>query len=337
MAMEHSYAEDHFNTGERTDLRVLMGNSLCVRRIEKVVPTDYSVIIQGETGVGKELAAKAIHFASRRSGRSFVALDCATIPDSLVESELFCYEKGAFTGADERRDGYFSTAGGGTVFLDEVANLSSDAQKKLLRSLQERKVQPLGGKRSVDFDARFVVACNVPLETSVKSGDFRKDLYYRLNEFSLYIPPLRERKKDIVHLAHKFLCEISLKLEKDIDGFSQDAMEILESHNYPGNVRELRNIIKQVALACDGQVTEENLLFLILGRKSGSLRDEELVALEEGLSMKEISKKKASEVESKLIRYALDRSGGNKMEASRLLKVDYKTLFNKLKEFDITF
>jgi two-component system nitrogen regulation response regulator GlnG len=285
--------------------------------------------------VGKELVARAIHSCSRRAYKSFVALDCATIPDSLVESELFGYERGAFTGATARREGYFSVAHGGTVFLDEVVNLSSEAQKKLLRAIQERKVQPLGGKKSVEFDARFVAACNIPLEISVKSRKFRKDLYYRLNEFSLYIPPLRERKKDIVYLAQKFLRETALELERRIDGFSCEAVELLKSYHYPGNVRELRNIVKQAALVCDKRVEAKNLHFLMPGSKEVSGRDEHLMGLEEGLSMKEISKRKAAEVERKLIRYALDRCRGNKMEASRLLKIDYKTLFNKLKEYNI--
>lgn len=337
---KHIYPGKHSDGRGRVNLNTYMGKSSHVRQVEskvqKVAPTDYSVVIQGETGVGKELVARAIHSCSQRAHQAFVALDCATIPDTLLESELFGYEKGAFTGAGATRKGYFTIADGGTVFLDEVTNLSSEAQKKLLRTIQEREVHPLGGEQSVEFDVRFLVASNIPLENSVDSGEFRRDLYYRLNEFSIYIPPLRKRKEDICYLAHRFLSETSLELGKEIDSFSNEAMMLLQSHSYPGNARELKNIIKHAALVCGKRVEGDDLLFLSQEKSKGGLTSEELADLDKGLSMKEIARREAEEVERRLINHALKKCGGNKSKACRLLKIDYKTLHIKMKVYDIT-
>lgn len=216
--------------------------------VDRVAPTNCTVVLYGETGSGKEVVARYIHNRSPRRDKPFVAVDCGSIPETLIESELFGYEKGAFTGADQQKAGQFENASGSTLFLDEIGNLPISMQNKLLRALQERQVRRLGGNKEIAVDVRVIVAGNERLESLVKSGRFRMDLYQRLNEFHIEIPPLRKRKDDIVFLSKWFLDATNTELNKHVHGFTKEALDILLAYNWPGNVRELRNVIRRAVL-----------------------------------------------------------------------------------------
>jgi DNA-binding NtrC family response regulator len=240
------------DTRQRFSLEERMGRSRAIQvlmsEIAQVARSNFSVLIEGETGAGKDLVARAIHQQSRRCSAPIVAIDCGAIPDTLIESELFGYEKGAFTGADRAKAGSFAAADGGTIFLDEIGNLPPGTQGKLLRILQERIVQPLGSTRTYRIDVRVVAATNVSLEKEVRAGRFRQDLFYRLNEFSLTVPALRDRREDINHLARRFLEEARGELGSAARSFADDALRALNTYDWPGNVRELRNVIRRAAL-----------------------------------------------------------------------------------------
>lgn len=333
--------------GEGGPLRGLMGKSPEIqkvfRQIHLVARTNYTVIIQGETGSGKEIVARAIHQQSPRSGRAFLALDCGAIPETLIESELFGYEKGAFTGANRRKEGQFVLASGGTLFLDEIANLPLATQSKLLRVVQEQQVQPLGATQAVAVDVRVIVASNALLEEETRTGRFRQDLYYRLNEFTIIVPPLRQRKDDILQLANRFLEEASIDLRKPIRGFSQEAGQRLIEYQWPGNVRELKNAVRRAALVCVDVIGPEHLSALggrgvqtqpaWLGIAGGTDGPED--PLEEGQSLRDIRERAAEEVEKEVIRKVLEQTRGNKSQAARRLKIDYKTLYSKMKHYGI--
>src|SRR2546425_505145 len=243
----------------QSPLSWLMGSSgqmeQVVQQIKQVADSPLTVLVEGETGTGKELVARAIHHLSARRDKPFVAVDCGAIPDTLIESELFGYEKGAFTGAHQRKEGQFQLAGGGTLFLDEVVNLPLPTQAKLLRALQVRPVQPLGSTQPVRVSARIIAAANVSLEREVRAGRFRQDLYYRLNEFAITLPPLRERD-DILHLANEFLPEAGLELGRPCRKISEAAAQVLLRYQWPGNVRELRNVIRRAILLASDRSEE---------------------------------------------------------------------------------
>src|SRR5439155_8116179 len=232
-----------------------------VQQIKQVARFPVTVLIEGETGTGKEVVARAIHHLSRRHDRPFVPVDCGAIPDALIESELFGYVKGAFTGADQRMEGKFLFADGGSLFLDEIVNLPFSTQAKLLRVLQERQVQPLGSKQPVPVDVRIIAAANVRLEREVKEGRFRQDVYYRINEFAIHLPPLRERD-DILHLANDFLAEASMEFGRPCREISESAVHVLLRHPWPGNVRELRNAIRRAVLLASDVIEPDQLSFL---------------------------------------------------------------------------
>src|SRR5256886_16749993 len=246
-------------------LRWLMGPSgqieKIVQQIKQVADSPLTVLVGGETGTGKELVARAIHQLSARCEKPFGAVDCRAIPHTLIESELFGYEKGAFTGAHQRKEGQFQLAGGGTLFLDEVVNLPLPTQAKLLRALQVRQVQPLGSKQAVPVEVRFIAASNVPLEREVRAGRFRQDVYYRLNEFAITLPPLRERD-NILHLANAFLAEASAELDRPCRKISEAAAQVLLRYPWPGNVRELRNVIRRASLLAADVIEPEHLSVL---------------------------------------------------------------------------
>jgi len=306
-----------------------------VRQIKQVADSPLTVLVQGETGTGKELVARAIHQLSDRREKPFVAVDCGAMPDTLIESELFGYEKGAFTGAYQRKAGQFQLAEGGSLFLDEIVNLPLSTQAKLLRALQERQVQPLGGTRPVRVDARIVAASNVPLEPEVRAGRFRQDVYYRLNEFGITLPPLRERD-DILHLANEFLCEGSTELGRPCRKISEAAAQILLRYHWPGNVRELRNVIRRAILLASDVIELEHLAVLPVDSTSTAadtaLRGESAPV---GSSLREIAGGAAAYAEQQAIRRALQVTNGNKSEAARLLRTDYKTLHLKMKQYGI--
>ncbi len=220
------------------------------RQIELVAPTDYSVVLYGESGTGKEVIARTIHELSSRKDKPFVAVDCGTLSKELASSELFGYVKGSFTGAATDKEGNFEIANGGTLFLDEVANLSYDIQASLLRAIQEKKIRRVGGDKEIPTDVRIIVASNENLQTAYLNGKFREDLYHRFNEFSIIIPPLRERKEDISVFANHFLAHCNAELGKNITGFDKDVIDLFMQYEWPGNLREMRNVIRKAALLC---------------------------------------------------------------------------------------
>lgn len=305
-----------------------------IQQIRQVANSNFTILILGETGTGKELVARSIHQLSARRDKPFVALDCGAIPETLIESELFGYEKGAFTGADRRKEGHFRLAESGTLFLDEIVNLPFPTQAKLLRILEERQVQVLGAKGAVPVDVRIIAAANVPLDQEIRVGRFRQDLYYRLNEFVILVPPLRERRDDIVYLAKRFQTEASMELRRPVHGISEEAAQVLFRYHWPGNVRELRNVIRRAVLLSSDLVEPAHLVPILVS--SSEPRPAEASAvLPAQLSLKEIARVAVAEAERRAIRQALRATRGNQSEAARILGTDYKTLHLKIRRYDI--
>lgn len=322
----------------RDTLESLMGSSLSIKRIhsqiEKVASTDFTVFIQGESGTGKEIVAQAIHSLSLRRNGAFVAVDCGAIPDTLVESELFGYERGAFTGADARKEGQFELANQGTIFLDEISNLPFQVQKKLLRLIQEKKVQHLGGKKLLSVDVRIIAATNENVVKLIEQGHFRNDLYYRLAEFVILMPPLRERENDILFLSKRFLKETNNELNKSIKGFTEEAEKVLMTYTWKGNVRELKNVVRRAVLLAEKIIGTEHLIFDTPGIRNLE-RDYCRISFDESCSLKKLTKRVVGSVERQAIKKVLIKTGGNKNKAARLLEVDYKTLHTKIKNYGI--
>jgi two-component system nitrogen regulation response regulator GlnG len=349
LALEHHLDTLEVVVGERahglrgrkevseSPLSWLMGSSgqmeQVVQQIKQVADSPLTVLVEGETGTGKELVARAIHHLSARRDKPFVAVDCGAIPDTLIESELFGYEKGAFTGAHQRKEGQFQLAGGGTLFLDEVVNLPLPTQAKLLRALQVRQVQPLGGTQPVAVQVRFIAASNVPLEREVRAGRFRQDVYYRLNEFAITLPPLRERD-NILHLANAFLAEASAELDRPCRKLSAAATQVLLRYPWPGNVRELRNVIRRASLLASDVVEPEHLAVLPVDSALATACPGEPAPA--GSSLKQLAQAATVDAEGRAIRTALQATRGNKSEAARLLRVDFKTLHLKMKQYGIS-
>ena len=309
----------------------VMGDSPRINQVLKqvgiIAATNMTVILQGESGTGKEVIAKMIHENSLRKDKPFIAIDCGAIPDTLVESELFGYEKGAFTGAEERKEGKFEQANGGTLFFDEITNIPNSIQMKLLRAVQERKFQHLGGKIDISVDVRIIVATNINLSEAVKMGKFRDDLFHRLNEFHIDLPPLRERKEDLPVLTKYFLDEANRDLGKTTVGFSGEAMRFLLNYHWPGNVRELKNVIKKAVLLADSKDITPACLSLNNGNQLAqpNLR----LDSSDDLSIRDVKKS----IEEKMIKEALVKAGGNKTKAAKILKIDRMTLYSRIKEF----
>jgi two-component system, NtrC family, response regulator HydG len=321
--------------GGEAGLRSQMGPGPEVQRIveqvTQVAGSGFTVLIQGETGTGKELVARALHLQSPRRERPFIALDCGAIPDTLIESELFGYERGAFTGADRRKEGHFELADRGTLFLDEIGNLPAATQGKLLRVLQERQVQPLGARQPRRVDAWIIAASNASLQEAAQGGRFRQDLYYRLNEFTIALPALRERTGDIPYLAQRFVEEAAMELGRPARRIAPDALEALCRHAWPGNVRELRNVMRQAVLRGRELIAREDIA---LGSPAGA--PEKAAPAGAALSLREVARAAAAEAERRAICDALAAAGGNKSEAARRLSTDFKTLHLKMRELDIS-
>jgi two-component system nitrogen regulation response regulator GlnG len=336
----HSRIEELKRQGQGGSLGERMGGSPAIaqviQQVGQVAESNFTVLVQGETGTGKELVARAIHQQSPRRQAPFVAVDCGAIPETLVESELFGHERGAFTGAQSRREGHFQLAKGGTLFLDEIGNVPVATQAKLLRALEQREVLPLGGTRAVAVDARIIAATNAELEESVKAGRFRADLYYRLSEFTIALPPLRSRREDIMHLAQRFLDEVSMELRRPVRRISDEAMQMLLHHHWPGNVRELRNVVRKAALLATEVVTPEHVPALTAGAAPGPVRTPAEPAGGEDLSLREVAELAAVQAEREVIRHALQSTKGNKSQAARLLRTDYTTLHAKMKRYGIS-
>ena len=343
MALEKEVQHLKQMLDDRAPLHERMGPSHAiqdlVQHVEKVAPTAFTVLIEGESGTGKELVAGAIHDSSLVKDGPFVAVDCGAIPETLIESELFGYRKGAFTGAHTDKMGHFEMADGGTLFLDEVGNLSYPVQQKLLRAIQERKIQRLGGGEPISVSTRILAATNQSLEADVESGRFRSDLYFRLNEFTIKLPPLRERVDDIPYLAAKFENEVEKELNKQCGGLSSGALRVLSSYSWPGNVRELRNAIRQSVLLCEEHmaIAPKHLVFSSNHPTGAPQKAENAPTdLYDGSEpLKKIINRIRNEVEKNTIREVLTLTKGNKSETTRRLSIDYKTLLRKIKKYQI--
>jgi len=290
--------------------------------IQLVSPTDMSVLIIGESGTGKEIIAKSIHQQSRRKDNNFIAVDCGAIPKELAASEFFGHLKGSFTGAINDKKGYFEAANGGTLFLDEIGNLSYENQIQLLRALQERKIKPVGSNKEINVDIRIITATNEDLREAVKNGDFREDLYHRINEFSIQSPSLKDRGEDLMVFADYFLEKANQQLHKEVIGFSPEVVSIFQNYSWPGNLRELQNCVKRATLLTRGDFIESDVLpaeFFQIQNQPASTA--EVFSL--------------SENEKETIISALSKTQNNKSEAAKLLKITRKTLYNKLKQYNI--
>lgn len=290
--------------------------------IHLVAPTDMSVLITGESGTGKEVVASTIHTQSLRKDKPFIAVDCGAIPKEIASSEFFGHQKGSFTGAINDKIGHFEAANGGTLFLDEVGNLNYESQVQLLRALQERKIKPVGSSKEIMVDIRLITATNEDLLLAVEKGNFREDLYHRLNEFSIKVPSLKDRKDDLILYADFFLEKANKQLNKSIAGFSQEVLALFQQYNWPGNLRELSNVIKRATLLSQTEIIEKEVL------------PEELKNTEDQYSLPNDFSTK--ENEKKLIVRALHEAENNKTKAAKLLNITRKTLYNKLKEYNIS-
>lgn len=315
----------HFNVSE------FVGESDALKKIfslvKRVAEGRSTILITGETGTGKELIARSIHFNSSRSSKPFLAVNCGAMSESLLESELFGHERGAFTGAIQARKGLFRSADGGTVFLDEVGDMPVSLQVKLLRAIQEHEVTPVGASYPIRFDARIVAATNRDLEADVRNGLFREDLFYRLNVIEINVPPLRERRSDIPALARHFAMRTARMQDQPLKEISQEAMALLMDHDWPGNVRELENCIERAFLLAEDTIEAEDLPAKILDRN----------AINRSVSQKsEDGILPLDEIERRHIHEVLSQMENDKVKASKALGIDLSTLYRKLKRFELT-
>ncbi len=295
--------------------------------INLIAPTEMSVIIQGESGTGKEYVARMIHIKSPRNHKPFIAVDCGALTNELAASELFGHVKGAFTDAQSEKEGQFQLANGGTLFLDEIGNLSYENQLKLLRATQERKVHKMGSNKEESVDVRIIAATNDDLLISVQKGTFREDLFHRLNEFTIYVPPLRDRGEDILQFANYFLEIANRELDKDVKGFDKEVIEHLLTYSWPGNIREIKNVIRRaVLLASSGMLTKHHLPSIMF--VSGARNETPAVTTTDLKSIAE-SQEKAT------IMSVLKKTYFNKTKAAQLLNIDRKTLYNKIKLYGL--
>lgn len=308
----------------KSSSEVIFGNGKASQQLKEhiqlVGPTNLSVLITGESGTGKEVVAKMIHENSNRTANNFIAVDCGAIPKELASSEFFGHLKGSFTGAVADKIGSFEAANNGTLFLDEVGNLSYENQIQLLRALQERKIKKIGSNTEVNVDIRIITATNEDLKEAVKKGTFREDLYHRLNEFSIVIPPLRDRKEDLLLFAEFFLAKANEQLNKNILDFSPDVIRLFLNYSWQGNLRELQNCIKRATLLSQGKFIEKEAI-------PSDFWEEKSLTTTSGLSK--------FEAEKEAIMRALSLSNGNKSEAAKLLEMNRKTLYNKLKLYNL--
>ena len=340
LAMKHSVVEATKTNAatkkskSNSPRKVIKGNSSIMRRlyshIDLVAPTKMSVLILGESGTGKEYIARMIHENSTRKDKPFVAVDCGSLSVELAPSELFGHKKGSFTSAISDKTGVFLEANGGTVFLDEVGNLSYEVQKQLLRALQEQKIRPVGSASDVNIDVRIIAATNKDLEKAIEEGRFRQDLYHRINEFSVNVPPLRDRVDDIEEFCHHFIEQANEELGKDVKKISDDALSAIKQHQWTGNLRELRNVIRRsVLFANNDTLTKDNLPEFNHSRSNAMTT----VVVKETRDQKDWALTKGDEKEQ--IEAALKEARGNKTIAARLLQIDRKTLYNKMHLYNI--
>ncbi len=324
---ENRYLRDQVN--ESYDFHTMVGESRCMREvyktITKVANSRATVLIRGESGTGKELVARAIHYSGSRASRSFIKVNCAALSAGLLESELFGHEKGAFTGAHERKIGRFELADGGTLLLDEISEIGMELQPKLLRALQEREFERVGGVHTIQVDTRIIATSNRNLEQAVQENAFREDLFFRLNVIPIYLPPLRERKEDIPALMDAFLKRFARENGKRIEGFSKAARELFMDYSWPGNVRELQNAIERAVVLSEDRLLEPHHFSLNQGQIRTAPGKYDLV-LPMGIT--------AADAEKKLILKTLEYCEGNRTRAAKMLDISVRTLRNKLKEYN---
>jgi two-component system response regulator AtoC len=289
---------------------------------ERVSATDANVLITGESGAGKDLLATFIHSKSRRASQPYVKIDCATLPGELLEAELFGYERGAFTGAVEARAGRFEAAQKGTIVLDEIAHLSTDAQAKLLRVIERREFERLGGRKTIKLDARLLALTNVDLDAAVKAGRFREDLFYRLNVINIRVPPLRERKQDLSQLIQFFVKQFAAKHARKVDRVSQPALALLKAYDYPGNARELANVIERAIIVATGRTIDAHDLPVGLSAAVVAQRQKE-------------KPPSLAEMEATYIADVLSATRGNKTECARILGISRKNLYEKIARYEL--
>ncbi len=321
-------------------LHAAMGLSSCVARlveqVDRVAKTNLTVLITGESGVGKELVARAIHRRSKRASAKFIAVDCGSLPDTLVGNELYGHEDGAYTGAGRARQGRFEAAARGTLFFDEIGDLPLSGQVALLRTLEEREMCRLGSVKSVLVDVRVLAATNQDIPALIQDGRFRGDLYYRLAEFELNVPPLRQRKEDVPFLAQQLLDKTIEENGIRVKGLSDQASFALQAYDWPGNVRELRNVIRRAAVLADSIIEPRHLAAWLPQRSVNLTRVEVGASMDEGsFSLKEVTRRATRELERQILEKILRRTNGNKAKAAGILQVDYKTLHNKVKQYGI--
>jgi len=329
--------------GHSGNLREVLGPSEAAGRlianVERVAKSNFTVLITGETGAGKEVIARAIHESSSRSGGPIVPVDCGAIPEPLLESELFGHERGAFTGANQQQQGKFEQAKGGTLFLDEISNMPIGSQAKLLRVLQEKVLYRVGGTKPIQTDVRLLAASNHDLEQLAECGAFRRDLFFRLNEFAIRIPPLRERMDDILYLGRRFMEVANLELGKQVRSFTPAAVDLMQSYAWPGNVRQLRSVIRRAVLLAGDVITERQLElnghFPAVTADKVDSKSESQKGAGEPLPLREIVRRHTVSLEREVLQQTLRTTGGNKARAARLLQIDYKTIHYKMKEYAI--
>lgn len=329
LSLRHRVAELDHQLEDQPGFAGMIGRSEAMKEVfatvELLAKNEASAIITGASGTGKELVARSIHQLGSRSKGPFVALNCAAIPEGLIESELFGHTKGAFTGATQLRQGAFELADGGVLLLDEIAEMPINLQPKFLRILEDRRVRRLGGSRDIEFDVRVVAATNRPLQEAIEDGLLREDLYFRLAVFEVRLPDLKDRDGDIPLLVQAFIRDFNHKHGTRVEGIRDDALELLEAHHWPGNVRELRNVIERATIVTDSGWIETGQLPLFLRAPRDS--DEQTLVVEVGETT-------AEQAEKELILRTLDVVGGNKAEAARRLELDVKTIRNKLKRYE---
>jgi DNA-binding NtrC family response regulator len=311
--------------------QVLLGNSAGMENlrqlIRKVARTQATVLIQGESGTGKELVARALYRESPRANAPFIKVNCAAVPENLIESEFFGHEKGAFTGALNKREGRFELAHGGTILLDEISEISPNVQAKLLRVLQERELERVGGNRTIKVDVRVIATTNRNLEQSVEKKEFRQDLFFRLNVVPIPVPPLRDHREDVPYLAEEFMRRYTRKHGVNVQGFSKEALKVLTNHSWPGNVRELQNVVERAVILCgENGVLEPETLGL--NRPTPAAPSPEGSTPSEDIALAELEKRHILSV--------LNRCKGNRTHAARILGVSIRTLRNKLHEYNGT-
>lgn len=315
---------------ERVGIKRIVGHNKAIvslkNKIKQIAGSKATVMILGESGTGKELIARAIHEESQRKNGQFIPVDCSTLTETIIESELFGHIKGAFTGADKNKKGLFEEADGGTIFLDEIGNLKPHIQSKLLRFLQEREIKPVGSSKIVKVDVRIISATNINVDEEISQGNFREDLYYRLSAIEIHVPPLRERRDDIPVLAEYFINMYTHDLKKSFTGIHDDALELLSNRDWKGNIRELQNVIEHAMIVAEDTILSKDILLQILPEYKGCLSQE--------LSPLNLTRA-IEEFEKKHIMFVLSLAHHNKSQAAKMLGISRSVLYEKIKKYGI--